>query len=104
MGTRANGRRRDGLIRWRTATIMEGRGNGTWNNRLSMVRQALARGVAHGRRTASPKDGPRLRKTRQQSPLPYSDEGASHILFAGRGETRPSARWAHWIKAFLVPR
>ncbi len=91
---------RDDLIRWRQAMKAEGRNNNTWNNRLSMIRQVFAHGVAEHRLIADPTDGLRLRKSRQQSPLPYSDADAVAILTAARRETRPSLRWAHWIMAF----
>jgi integrase len=91
---------RDDLIRWRTATIAEGRSNDTWNNRLSMVRQVFARAVADGKLTADPTDGLRLPKGRASSWLPYSDGEAARILTAARVETRPSLRWAPWIMAF----
>ena len=91
---------RDDLARWRDAMKAEGRSNNTWNNRLSMIRQVLAYGVAEGKMAADPTDGLRLRKSRQQSPLPYTDDEAVLILKAARKETRAALRWAHWVMAF----
>ncbi len=91
---------RDDLIRWRTAMTAEGRTNDTWNNRLSMVRQVLARGVSDGRLKTNPTDGLRLARGRPASWLPYSDDDAARILNAARHETGPSLRWAHWVMAF----
>ena len=91
---------RDDLIRWRTATIKGGRTNDTWNNRLSMIRQVLARGVSDGKLKANATDGLRLPKSRSNSWLPYSDDDATRILTAARLETQPSLRWAHWVMAF----
>jgi integrase len=92
--------RRDGLIRWRDSMKAAGRGNDTWNNRLSMVHQVLAHGVADGKLTADPTIGLRLPPARTASPLPYSDADAARILLAARNETRPSLRWSHWVMAF----
>lgn len=90
----------DDLIRWRNAKKADGRSNNTWNNRLSMIRQVFAHGVAERRLSSDPTAGLRLRKAPQQSPLPYSDADAAAILTAARRETRPSLRWAHWVMAF----
>ena len=88
------------LARWRDAMKAEGRSNNTWNNRLSMVRQVLAYGVAEGKLSADPTEGLRLRKSRNQSPQPYTDAEATRILTAARKEKRASVRWAHWVMAF----
>ena len=89
-----------GLRAWRDAMLAHGRTNNTWNNRLSMLNAVLAWGVSEGHLPANPAEGLRLRKNRQQSPLPYSDADAAKILNAARAETRPSLRWAHWLMAF----
>ena len=91
---------RDDLMRWRDAMKAEGRTNNTWNNRLSLVRQIMQHGVSERHLTADPTDGLRLRKNRQQSPLPYSEADAARILIAARRETKPALRWAHWVMAF----
>jgi integrase len=91
---------REDLIRWRTAMTAEGRTNDTWNNRLSMIRQVLARGVSDGKLKTNLTDGLRLSKGRPASWLPYSDVDAARILNAARRETGPSLRWAHWVMAF----
>jgi hypothetical protein len=70
------------LARWRDAMKAAGVTNNTWNNRLSMLRQVFAFGASEGTMNANPADGLRLRKSRQQSPLPYSDADASRILLA----------------------
>jgi integrase len=96
---------REDLLRWRAATIEEGRCNTMWNNRLSMIRQVLARGVADGKLPTNPGDGLGLPKGRGSSSRPpYTDEDATRILLATRKETQPSLRWAHWIMAFSVAR
>ena len=91
---------REDLIRWRDSTKAGGATNNTWNNRLSLIRQVLGHGVSDGVLKADPTDGLQLRKSRQTSPPPYSDEEATRILLAARRETRPSLRWAHWVMAF----
>jgi hypothetical protein len=91
---------REDLIRWRDEIKAAGATNNTWNNRLSLVRQVLLHGVATGVLKVDPTQGLRLRKSRQISPLPYSDVEAARILLAARKETRPSLRWAHWVMAF----
>ena len=91
---------RDDLARWRDAMIAEGRVNGTWNNRLSLIRQVLLFGVSERRLAVNPTEGLRLKKNRQKSPLPYSDDDAVRLLTAARKESRPSLRWAHWVMAF----
>jgi integrase len=91
---------RDDIGRWRDAMKAKDGSNNTWNNRLSMVRQVFKHGVAEHRLTTDPTDGMRLRKSRQQSPPPYSDDEATRILLAARLETKPSLRWAHWVMAF----
>lgn len=91
---------RDDLAKWRDALKGDGRSNNTWNNRLSLIRQVFLHGVTERRLASDPTEGLRLRKSRQQSPLPYSDADAARILIAARGETRPSLRWAHWVMAF----
>jgi integrase len=91
---------RDDLARWRDAMKAKDGSNNTWNNRLSMIRQVFKYGVAERRLTTDPTDEMRLRKSRQQSPPPYSDEDARRILLDARKETRPSLRWSHWIMAF----
>ena len=88
------------LRAWRDTMLAQGRTNNTWNNRLSMLGAVLAWGVSEGHLPANTAEGLRLRKNRQQSPLPYSDLEAAKILNAARAETRPSLRWAHWIMAF----
>jgi integrase len=88
------------LARWRDTMKAEGRTNNGWNNRLSLLRQVLRFGVDEGKLPADPTDGLRLKKSRNQSPLPYSDDDAATILLAARKETRPSLRWAHWVMAF----
>jgi integrase len=91
---------RDDLIRWRTSMSVDGRSNDTWNNRLSMVRQVLGRGVGDGKLKANPTDGLRLPKGKSTPWLPYSDDDAARILSVARRETSPSLRWAHWVMAF----
>jgi integrase len=88
------------LARWRDAMKAGGRTNNGWNNRLSLLRQVLRHGVDERKLSADPTDGLRLKKSRNQSPLPYSDDDAARILLAARQETRPSLRWAHWVMAF----
>jgi integrase len=88
------------LARWRDAMLADGCTNNTWNNRLSMLRQVLAFATSEGQIKTNPADGLRLRKSRQQSPLPYTDDDAAKILLAARQETRPSLRWSHWVMAF----
>ncbi len=91
---------RDDLARWRDGMKADGGSNNTWNNRLSMLRQVLEYAVSEGKIKANPAEGLRLRKSRQQSPHPYTDDDATRILLAARLETRPSLRWSHWIMAF----
>lgn len=91
---------REDMLRWRTATIKDGKTNETWNNRLSMVRQVLQWGVNDGKLTVNVADGLRLPKGKPVSWLPYSDDDAARILTAARRETTPALRWAHWVMAF----
>jgi integrase len=88
------------LVRWRDALKADGVTNNTWNNRLSMLRQVFAFGASEGTIKANPADGLCLRKNRQQSPLPYTEDDATRILLAARKETRPSLRWSRWIMGF----
>ena len=92
--------RREDLIRWRDQIKADGATNNTWNNRLSLVRQVLLHGMADGSLKMDPTEGLRLRKSRQISPPPYTDDEATRILLAARRETKPSLRWAHWVMAF----
>ena len=85
---------RDDLIRWRDSIKAAGATNNTWNNRLSLLRQVFLHGVSAGVLKADITEGLRLRKSRQTSPPPYSDEEARRILLAARVETKPSLRWA----------
>jgi integrase len=57
-------------------------------------------GYLKGSLKVDPTEGLRLKKSRQTSPLPYTDAEATRILLAARMETKPSLRWAHWIMAF----
>jgi integrase len=94
----------DDMSRWRTETKAAGASNNTWNNRLSAIGQVLRQAVRDRKLSSDPTTGQRLRKERQTSPLPYSDEDAVRLLTAARMETRPSLRWAHWIMAFTGAR
>jgi integrase len=88
------------LMRWRDAQKEDGKTNNTWNNRLSLVRQVFAHGVSDQILTSDPTAGLRLRRSKVQSPLSYTDEDALQLLTRARKETRPSLRWAHWVMAF----
>jgi integrase len=86
---------------WRDASIDDGLTNNTWNNRLSMVRQVFAWGVAQGRLKVNPADTSlRLKKSRAATRLPYADGEVVTILTAARREGRASLRWAPWVMAF----
>jgi integrase len=92
---------RDDLLRWRVSSKATGITNNTWNNRLSMLNQVFTRGVTDGKLAPNPADTTlRLAKSRTQARLPYSDDDATRILTAARGETAPTLRWGHWIMAF----
>jgi integrase len=92
---------RDDLARWRDKSLDAGLNNNTWNNRLSLIRQPFEQAVSDKKLQANPAENTlRLRKSRQQSPRPYSHEDAARILIAARREKRPSLRWAHWVMAF----
>lgn len=90
----------DDLRRWREASKTGGITNNTWNNRLSLLRQLFIHGASEGLLKEDPTTGLRLRKSKPQSPLPYTDADAALILNAARQETRPALRWAHWVMAF----
>lgn len=91
---------REDMIRWRDSMKDAGRGNSTWNNRLSLIRQIILRAVSDGKLATDSTDRLRLPKNAAKSWLPYTDRDAACILNAARAEAAPSRRWAHWIMAF----